>query len=123
MGAGGGVGEAAQSCAYNTGVVLIPLPKGISKTSSRVGCEKTTTGCTQAPGDLHLARSRAGDDLKTAFVPRKELENPLAQCLGWEGTRLQLSVCRHWAEELGVGGTREYPGLLPSQAAGGWMAC
>lgn len=61
MGSGGGTGEATQLCRYNTEVILISFTKlGISKTSSRVGCEKTSAGCTQVPGDLSLGGNRAG---------------------------------------------------------------
>lgn len=112
--------EAAQLCEYNTEVILIPLIKlGISKTSSRVGCEKTRAGYPQAPGDLSPGRHRTEDDSKDCQCDQERVAEPshppTPQCLGQKGTRHQPSVFKgHWAEELRVGGACEYPVLLPS---------
>lgn len=122
------MGEAAQLCEYNAEVILIPVTKlGISKTSSRVGCEKTKAGCTQMPGDLSLGRNRTQDDTKTVSVTKRGLENhlPWPRPNAWDGREPGTSPVY-----LGTGqksSEREVPvnvlGGCPQQAAREWAAC
>lgn len=89
MGSGGGTGEAAQLCKYNAEVILIPVTKlGTSKTSFRVGCEKTRAGCTQALEIWALAETEQEEMIqRLPMCPGSDWKNPPAPVLEMQGNQ------------------------------------